>query len=293
MAKTQYVDIDPELEEKFFEALTPQDRFTVPRLTRKVTFFSLEKVKGLTLRSYLPVCSKHWQGFSDAQRSAWKDVSPFARGHGWRTFVKDQCKRIKYGLAGTATPSEHHNAFVGKLKIASPASEIKIAQYHPETYYIQQKVAGSKSQYEPVKVTEPFSLPLELKIHYKSNLSAAGSNPSAKFYARVWSSYQAQDIYTDCEINLSLSSGWTSATQTLSNVTGYIIGYTLYFHLYDLTGELFFDNLEVNHSSQNWVRDPFCDNISKTFTRVYYQVPKHWASVVLPSGSEYGSVYPT
>jgi len=54
---------------------------------------------------------------------------------------------------------------------------------------------------------------------------------------------------------------------------------------------LYFDNIIVEHTGQNWARDPFCNNVAQTFTRGFYQIPKHWAAVILPEGSWYDSIY--
>ena len=292
MAKVTYVEIPAGLEENFWKALTAQDRFTFPRITKKVTFFSLQKIAGLIKRSYLPVCSELWQGFSEEQKQAWKEASPKPIKHGWRMFVTDQCIRIKYGVPGTATPSKFHNAWIGNLKISEPASEIKIAQYHPRAYWIQKAVTGKKGMYEPVLVTEDFALPLKIGLNYKTNLTSLGEGSFVKFYARVWHSFQGQDIYTDNEINLDLITDWKYSENILTNVAGYVVAYVLYFHLYNVRGDLYIDNLKAEHSEQNWLRDPYCKKINQSFTRAFFQVPKHWVGITLPEGAEFGSTYP-
>jgi hypothetical protein len=135
------------------------------------------------------------------------------------------------------------------------------------------------------------SLPLEISINYKSNLTSSGADPYAKFYARLWYTYQGQNLYYDLIIDLDLVAGWKNATVTKSSITSYLIGYDLYLHLNDLRGDLFFDNIEVNHSSVNWARDPFCKDVNQGFTRNYYQIPKHWAAEIAPEGVTLESIY--
>jgi hypothetical protein len=96
---------------------------------------------------------------------------------------------------------------------------------------------------------------------------------------------------TDVEITLDLSEDWQSADVTLSSAPGYVVGYTLFFHLHDVRGSLYIDNVKAEHSGQNWVRDPFCKDINQGFTKAFYQIPKHWAATILPSGSDYESIY--
>ena len=472
MARVGYLTIPPTQEELYWGTLQPGDRFTLPRIVRKSAFFSRKKIAGLTKKSYLPAVSAVWGLFSDQKKADWKTVDPHPHKHGWRTFVADKCKRIKFGIPGNATPDQYHQDMVGAIVIESPASEVKIAQYHPAQYYVWQKVAGTKSQYNPVSVTEALALPLEITLNYQSNLISAGGGAFAKFYATVRHFYQGQNLDTDLAINIPIDldladsfdfynngqlqgqGGWAGDTDfvvnadyrygdsgkgirgnadafgpktivhttgskakgklsfkcqpkatnerfglyltspggiagffiflengtvvyfdgvdfqiikssynadqwykcqiewdadrgangeirykidaeewtawdvgaiafntiegmvmwmsspnsvgwfddfrdewktdnnTLISVLGEVSSYNLYIHLYNVRGTLLFDNPKAEHSAQNWVRDPYCKDISKTFTRAFYQVPKHWATITLPVGTAYSSRYP-
>lgn len=292
MARTNYVDIPVGQEDLYLSNLQSGDRFVFPRIVRKNAFFSRQKVANLTSRSYLPIIKELWANFTDEQKAAWKAVDPRTRQHGWRSFVADQSKRIKLGYAGVATPNEYHQDMVGAINIESPAEEVLIAQYHPASYYIQRKIQGTKNTYEPVQITEAVSLPLALSINYKSDLTSTGAGSFCKYFATVRHFYQGRDIDTNIEIDIPLSGGWATLSDTLSVVLGEIVGYTLFIHLYKVTGTLWFDNPKVEHSGQNWMRDPYCKDISQIFTRAYYQVPKNWAPITLPEDTDYDSVYP-
>lgn len=291
MAKTCYVDILPELEDQFFSGLKSSDRFQFARLVRKTTLYSVKKKKGLTARSLLPTISDFWAGLSPAEKAAWTDAGAECNLNGWQLFVKDTSARIKNDLAGVAVPSLLHQAWVGGLRIEAPASELKIIQIHPHFYWISKKVKGKKGMYEPVLITEDLALPVTISLNYSSNLVETAEGSFAKFYARFWHSYQGADQYTDLEIPLDLVSDWKNVEATLTTLSGYVIRYDLYLYLYNLTGDLYIDNVKVIHSSQNWARDKYCDDINQGFTRAFYQIPKHWAAVILPSGASYESIY--
>ena len=292
MARTNYLDLPVGQEELYYGGLQSGDRFVFPRIVRKNAFFSRKKIANLKAKSYLPIISDLWAGFTDGQKSDWKDVDPHTKQHGWRTFVADQSKRIKLGLVGVATPNEFHQDMVGGINIEAPAEEVLIAQYHPAFYYIHKKIQGTKNTYEPVMVTEEVSLPLTLSINYKSDLVSTGAGSFCKFYARVRHFYQGRDIETDLVLDIPLSGAWAKLTDSLSVVLGEIVGYTLFIHIYKATGTLLFDQLKVEHSGQNWARDTLCRDISQIFTRAYYQVPKNWAPITLPTGTDYDSIYP-
>jgi hypothetical protein len=292
MAKTQYILISQPNSELYYSGLQSGDRFSLSKIRVKKTLFSRNNVKGLTQKSLLPRISDFWNSLTLTQQEAWTNAGSVCGLTGFRLFVQDTCARIKNGLSGLSTPSLLHQSLVGELKIASPATELKIEQLHPESYYVYRKVTGSKTMYEPVKVTEDFALPLTISLSYKSDLVSVGAHPSAVYFAEVWSSYQGRDILTNLEIPLTLSQNWVNASAVLTNVLGYVVGYTLYFWLRDVTGYVYIDNVKAIHSGQNWVRDTNCQNISQEFTKAFQQIPSHWSPVVLPNGSEYHSVFP-
>jgi hypothetical protein len=326
MAQTSYIDLTPEGEDLFFKNLTSQDRFTFPRITRKVALLSVKRKLGVSQRSFLPAIALLWNAFSIDEKQAWTDAANIEKGlvnlpvvafgstefgtavfgddffgvhitesiaNGWRLFVQDQSIRIKNDIVGVATPSLLHQSWVGFLDIEAPATKLKIAQYHPRSYWVSRKVYGIKGMYVPVNITEDVSLPMELELNYKSNLTSQGAGSFAKVYAEVRSTLQGQDRDTNLEINLDLITDWKNASNSLTTIPGQYIGYTIYFHLYNMRGTIYVDNIKLTHSSQNWVRDPYCRDLNQLFTRAFYQIPKHWASVEQPEGSDYGSAYPT
>ena len=293
MARTTSVSIPPGLEKDFRNGLQPGDRFIIPRIRKKNSAFSRGKKASIKARSYLDQIKNLWQGFSDATKQDWKDVDQHEYPNGWRAFVEDQTERIRLGLGGTATPNEYHQAMVGQLKIENPATEIKLEQSHPYEYWVHQRVVGRKRMYEPVEITEVLSLPLKIALSYKADLSASGGSPSAKFFAEVLHFYQGRNIVHNLEIDLDLSSAWKREEITISSLLGEAISYNLFLHLEDVQGELLFDNVLVEHTSQNWARDKFCDSIEREFKRGFNLILRSWDPITLPAGSSFKSIYPT
>ena len=291
MVRVTYVDVLPGLEEAFFTGVKSSDRFTYSRLVKKQAFYTKKSVVGLTARSMLPEISAAWELLSGAEKLAWSNAGAECNLNGWRLFVQDKSLRIKNEMAGVATPSLLHQSLVGNLHIESPATELKIIQIHPKFYWISQNVIGKKGMYEPVLITEDLALPVTISLNYKSELATSNGENFAKLYARFWHSYQGADLYEDLEIPLDYAADWKYAEATLTELLGYVIRYDLYLHLKGLTGDLYIDNIKVEHSAQNWVRDPFCKDINQGFTRAFYQVPKHWAGVIVPDGAWYDSIY--
>ena len=303
MAKTSYIQMLPGEEELYFKHLQMGDRFAYGKVISKSNPPSRAKIKGLSARSLLSQVAEIWNALSGADKLAWNAAgriagfnptqkNPNATIAGYRLFVQNMCARLEYGLSGPGTPSLLHQYKVGHINISAPATLISIIQMHPLSYYILRKVVGSKSQYEPVNVQENFALPLTISLNYKSNLVASGPSPSAKFYAKIWYSYQGVDCYYNLEIPLTLVHDWQTSSAVNSAIIGQIVGYDLYFTLQDVRGDLWFDDLKSTHSAQNWARDPNCNDINQEFTKIWYQIPKGWAEVELPDGASYGSIFP-
>jgi hypothetical protein len=291
MAKTGYIDLDSAQEEAFFGILNSGDRFISPHVRRKVSLLSARKKKGITQRSLLPAIAEIWASFTTEQKTAWNTAGSYCNLTGWKTFVRDQCYRIVNDISGQATPNNYHQGLVGQLTIETPADELKIIQPHPFAYYISKKVAGKKGMYLPYLISEKLVLPLQIGLSYKADLTQTEADGFAKFYAIVRRLYQGQNLNQILEINLDLQTDWKTSTATLSYILGQYTSYSLYFHLYHLTGTLLVDNIKSVHSLQNWSRDPSCQDIHADFTRAFYQVPKHWSALIIPDGSFFESVY--
>lgn len=291
MTKTAYIDLTTPEEEAFFKHLQPQDRFVNSRVVKKISFFSRNKKTKLKYRSLLPQIAELWNNLSTEQKALWTTAGSYCGLNGYRCFTAEMSIRLKLEMSTNYTPSIYHQAWFGHLIIANPAQQIKIAQYHPSKYYVNQKVKGTKSQYSPVFVEEKLSLPLEIGLSYCSDLTAVGGAQYIKFYAIVLYSYQGITREEVLQIDLDSKCDWKKATATLNDVIGYVIGYTLYIHIYGYTGDFYFDNIICKHNGTNFARDKNCTDINFTFSRAYYQIPKNWAGVEIPSGAVYDSDY--
>jgi hypothetical protein len=291
MAKTSFQLIPPELDASYSKCLMPGDRYSIPRVRRKVLFLSRNRKKGLTEKSLIPSLSLVWNALTQGERDLWTSTGALSNLTGFKHFLKDKAFRIKNDLEGYATPSIYHQVEVGLLRVEAPATGLKIEQLHPLNYWVYKKVTGTKSQYQPVAITESFDLPLSISINYKSNLTSAGSGAFVKFYCVVYSHYQGRIIETACEISFPLSHDWQTLTSSITSVVGLTRGYTAFLEIYNCTGDLYIDNVEIEHSGQNWCRDSFCNDIDQSFTKAFYLIPKHWDAVDLTDGAWFGSVY--
>lgn len=289
--KTSVITIPAGLDTAYNRVIQSGDRFIAPHVKVKRLFTSRSRKKGLTQKSLFVSLAPVWNAFDTSTKNAWTLAGAECNLTGFKLFVQDTSKRIANDIAGYATPSTLHQSMVGKIEIESPAVGLTILQLHPQSYYINHKVAGTRSQYEPKLIQENLSLPVNIAISYKSNLSSAGGSPSAKFYITIYSNYQGRTLENNCIITFSLVHDWARLTSVINSVKGQFRGYTAFIELHDVRGTFLFDNVEIVHTGQNWARDPFCNSIQTSFTKAFYQIPKNWAPKEIISGAFYRSVY--
>ena len=291
MAKVSYVEIPAGLEDAYKRTLVASDRFTFSSVRIKQLFLSRARVKGISVASQLTALAPVWAGFDSATKAAWEAAGLACGLHGWKMFVADTTARRRAGISGYATPNVLYQSMVGHIEVAAPATGLQIEQAHPSTYYVQKKVAGTKAQYSPVAVNEPFSLPLTISISHKTALAAAGVSPRARFFCVVTSSYQGRDIETTLSIDFGLTDDWGRSSATLSTVVGLPRYYEAFIEVYNARGDLYFDDVSISHDAENWARDPACNNIAQAFTHAFYQVEKHWVATNPADGADFGSSY--
>jgi hypothetical protein len=236
--------------------------------------------------------SPYWRALTDMEKQVWRDAAVPSGLTGWTLFISDNAARIKNSLTFPVPPSDLWQVRAGRLVIEAPASEIILQQIHPQKYLVAQKIPGTPWKQRLVEIAETFGFPLTLAIRYKSDLTPEGGTQSARYYARVWTSYQGQDVYYDFEIPFSESTDWTYEEIEATVPRGIIIGYTLFLEIVGYRGTLMFDNIRAIHGGTNWARDPRCDDISKTFSKAFALVPPFWVPVSLPSGASYSSIFP-
>jgi hypothetical protein len=289
--KTSFVLVPEGLQELYKGAFVSTDRFNYPSVRAKTNAPSRKRLVALTLKSIMPQAKIVWDNLTTAQKDAWTSASAFGHQSGWQLFLRDYAIRIKNSLSVPSTPNNIVQYKCGHIVIGGSATAIKLEQIHPLTYFVQRKVTNTRSQYKAVKVQENFDLPLSIAISWRTALTSAGASPSAKFYALVLSHYQGRDIETPIEINFGLTDAWKRDSASLSQVLGYVKGYSIYISANDVHGIIEFDNVEILHSGQNWARDPKCDNIQSEFTKAFYQIPRHWAPELLPTGAYFLSQY--
>src|SRR5690606_18325365 len=220
MARTSTMQTPDELKNLARKAVQQRDRFIlgVAQSQRR----ELSRAKKRELRrtaiinspmqgrgSLFKYLSPYWRALTDEQKQVWRDAAVYSNLTGWTLFISDNAARIRNSLTFPVPPSELWQVRAGRLVIEAPASEIILQQIHPQKYLVAQKIPGTPWKQRMVEVSETFGFPLTLAIRYKSDLTPEGGTQIARYYARVWTSYQGEDIYHDFEIPFEASTDWT------------------------------------------------------------------------------------
>lgn len=292
MAKVAFVNPEPDVKDRFRQQFTPLYKTKHSSLRWNGRIIPKRRRNEFTTRSLLPQIRDIWKGLDPAIREQWDIAAEEADYSGWQQFVQDMAYRIKFEVPGVATPSTLHTYKVGRVNLQSPASHFRLEQVHPVQYYQMQKVTGTKSQREPVAITEQLLLPLQIGLSYRTNLTSVGPDAYCKFYAEVTRSYQGKDLVDEVGFEIPLSSSWNRETATLSDVVGVARWYSLYIEFNNVHGWLEFDLVRSFHTGTNFARDFRCTNISSGITNFNYQLPASWAADEAEAGVTFGSVYP-
>ena len=199
-----------------------------------------------------------WNALAQAVKDAWYAAGDASGINGYALFTQDKIYRIMNSLAGTATPSIYHQYKIGHIEIGSPANSAKLTE----------------------NFITPFALPADLTISYKSDLAADGADPYAKIIFKTLRFYSGRNIDESHEINLDLIHAWEKKTLNIPVKDGILGNWSISIELNDVTGDLYFDNvnLEFNGTIQN--HDPFCDFF-----------PKYWAQDDVGNGVSVESIY--
>lgn len=303
MAKTQSMETPEELLPLQRKSIQQRDRFKYgvvqsqrrvlsrrqrALLTRPAITNSPMKGRGSLFKKFSPM----WRALLTSQKNNYKAGGVPSFLTNWQLYISDNAARLRNSLPLEVPVSELWQVRTGRIVINSPASSLVLKQEHPRNYNVTRKIRGTPWKEEVIPIQEYFFIPIQLQIRYKTNLTAVGGVQRARYFARIWSSYQAVKIYTDVAIDFDPSTDWQYAEVELSQIKGMIISYTLYIEIVGYRGEILFDNLRCIHSGQNWVRDPRCDNVTRTFSGGFSSVAPFWEVVEQPTGANFATVYP-
>ena len=186
-----------------------------------------------------------WNALSQTTKDAWYSAGNASGINGYALFTQDKIYRIMHSLSDNATPSVYHQYKVGHISIASPAVSAQLTEQH----------------------IEPCFLPADLAISYKSDLVSAGSDPFVKIIFKTLRFYSGQNIEELHEINIPLSAGWATANLNIPTKDGIMGNWSIIISLNDVTGDLYFDNLNLTFNGTIQNKDPFCDFFPKFFTQ--------------------------
>lgn len=291
MAKVSYVNVPDPLKESFYQTLRVGERYNVSRLVKKTAPLSRPRVAQYTAFSFLPSIADLWAGFTDLERDAWTDPAALMGLNGYGLFVADQTARIVRDLPGSATPSLYHQTFVGHAQLDEVGSSMWLQQKHTQFYYILDKIAGKKTMHRPLLINEPPAVPITASINYRCNLTHTTGSDFRIFWLQMRAWAHGNDVYYQPEVELINDNAWHTATVDIPSVIGYPVGYTVNISIFGNVGEVWFDDLSIVHSGQDWAIDPFCERVGIAFDPVFSECADPWVNNSAGPGAFFNRVY--
>src|SRR5574343_112943 len=151
MAKTSYIQIPQDLESIYKANLQSGDRYTFPRIVRKNKFISRERKNFLLRAQMISEVAELWNGLRAGEVEAWNEAAAVNSQRGYTLFTQNMIFRIKYGIPDIPIPDLNYQYKVGRIVVDEDNGHFKIGQFHPSSYYVQRKIPGTKSQYQPIE----------------------------------------------------------------------------------------------------------------------------------------------
>lgn len=292
MAKTAAVTVPDELKNLEAKALQRRDRFVIGSVQSQRRELSKRRKGEVKGQSVFKILSPIWRTLSPTEKLVWKDAGAVGGLSGWQLFLSDNAARIRFDLSLNVPPSELWQVNAGRIFIQSPADEIVLAQVHPHEFTALRKIVGKPWKKEMVQMTETITFPIDIAIRYKADLTPVGGTQVARYMARLWTSYQGEDVFYDYPLNFEPDTDWELLSLSIPAPRGIVVGYVLYLEISGYTGEVLFDNIRAVHGGTNWALDPRCDEVEKQFTGAFRNVLPFWISVLQPDGATFASFYP-
>lgn len=184
-----------------------------------------------------------WSALSQAQKDAWYIAGDPSGMNGYALFTQDTIYRYLNGLIGLATPSIYHQYFIGHVEIEAPATSCLAVEYHDT----------------------PLSFPCTMSVNYRSNLVSTGPGSFAKLTFQWLRLFSGKNYNERQSIDFGLVDAWQTKQISITQQPGVIGTWALVLELYNVTGNLYIDNLSVEYDGTIQNVDFECDVFPESF----------------------------
>ena len=277
MAKTQTLTIPPGQEFLHRQSIEERDRFILGVVQAHKRITPLREKQRLRSQSIFSLLSPFWRALSDSEKASWSTSGATSGLNNWQAFISENAGARRTGQTLPVDPSNFHTGNVGLIASVLNVCHFSAVQFHPQKYLVARPIPGRTWKSELTTITEPFSFPLTLRIRYIFSVQSTGTDAVARYFARVTTSYQGEDIVRDYPITLIPGSAWREVTLTITGQLGFFVGYELHLEMINHAAFLYFDNIEATHSGTNWARDPKCNQVDRKFTKAFSLVSPYWS----------------
>ena len=277
MAKTQTIQVTPGQEQLQRQALEQRDRFVLGVVQSHKSLPSLTTRRRLRAQSIFRILAPYWRALSDSEKATWSDSGDVSGLSGWQAFISENAGARRIGDTVPTDPSNFHTGNVGRLITLANTSDFLATQSHPQKYLALRPVPRQTYKSELTTITEPFSFPISLTIRYQFTQITAGTDPVARYFIRITTSYQGADIVREYSINFVSGDPWREVTLTITGQLGFFVSYELGLELKNQFAIFHFDNIVALHSGTNWARDPKCNEVDRIFRRAFSLVSPYWS----------------
>ena len=281
MAKVGHIEVEAPIEKLFWGNVQPHDRFTFSSVQPKKKLISRKRKKFLKKINFIHQISGEYRKLTNEQKNIWKERDERSKKNAWIHFYRHNLRRLKLGLNIKTEPPSPYCVNIGVFYIDD--WEANLTQIHPHKYYIFKKKKGTKGQYIAILQEEPTFTDASFSFVYKLKKKATINTPQKFFIVDALINKEGTPEIREQRVPLTDDEQWHQVEQDFSTYPYKVLYYEVSFYFKNFRGILFFDKVNFTHNGKNYIRDPFCNKIERTFTRTWRQIPKNW---LLTDGSE-------
>lgn len=272
--RTGFRDVPSYIDEDDREATLLQQPQRFPHLKTKVKGLTRKKKARLNNSTLLKIISEEWNKLSDSEKDDWNTIAENMGRNGWQLFTQDLSYRIKHELSYPPTPDSKYQTWVGHLHIGGDESYTEMYQYHAHRYFLKVPKEGYRKMKKKIKVMTWPTNPLEIRLSYKTDLKYTGSGTEPRLGIKTDGYTDYGYIESEYFYDLPHSSTWTTFSEDFNNIRPGSTKMRLAIYIYENSGDIWFDNLELNIDGVNHAIDPYFEEVNEELVTLNTQGEK-------------------
>jgi hypothetical protein len=229
-------------------------------VSKKRHIYRRQELKDLKSSSAMQEAANAWNLLTIEQKNAWQEAADEIELTPYSAYLQDKMYRIKNSIVGNGTPNAFYQYLVGHLEMPASIGHFLLRQVGPDN----------------------FEFPASLHLHYKTNLNDENSpNGYLKLIFRYKYNDGGGEQVQENEINLNLTTDWTSQNVGITEHSGQIGHWEMDIEGNYINGDFWFDNIYLLGADGILTKDPHCEIQGLKYNRILFPEGMNAESIYL------------